>query len=125
MIFMVGFIAGCSARMVHTPMDEAATPVPATIHRAAMSEHTLNTAWSLVADGQYAKAEGVLIRWLDTTGPDDDAAHAKALFWLGYCQERQNRPEPARQTYELLITKFPSSPPADQARRRLGRLAGR
>jgi len=89
--------------------------------RTASNEHTLNTAWNLAADGEYAKAERVLLRWLNAAQGADDEARAKAMFWLGYCQERQGRRQAARQTYETVIDRYGGSKPAAQARRRLAR----
>jgi len=116
-----GLVAGCSALPTPGVPAGLTDPLPPTCSRPTSTQHTLNTAWSLAAEGRYANAEQVLARWL-RTARSDDPARAKALFWMGWCQQRQGRPDVARRTYELLIERHPRSAAAAQAERRLERL---
>ncbi len=83
-----------------------------------------NAAVALVTDLKYAEAEAAflaMIPQLESSGAWTQAA--EAIFWLGFCQEKDGRGDQARATYQRLQRVYPGTPAATQAAERLKRLA--
>ncbi len=53
------------------------------------------------------------------------ADKSKELFDTAQLEEKQNNPEHARQLYQEIVTKYPKSPLAKQARDRLAAIGGK
>ena len=86
---------------------------------AAPDQTVFESAWDLVQAGDFGRGEEAFRAWLARHGDVADPRTPKAMFWLGYCLEKQGKGRPARELYQSLIGRFPSSPAADQARQRL------
>ena len=83
-----------------------------------------DAAVARVSDLKYAEAEAAfleLIPRLESSGAWTHAA--EAIFWLGFCQEKDGRGDQARATYRRLQRVYPGTPAATQAAERLKRLA--
>lgn len=82
-----------------------------------------NAAVALVAEQRYQEAaanfNGIFQAF--EAGGDEDGA-AESMFWIGFCQEKQQRGDQARDLYKRLISKYPETPAARQAAERLARL---
>ena len=67
-------------------------------------------------DAAAAKFQQVIGQF-DAAG---DMVHtAEAMFWLGFCREKLDRDDQARQAYVTVIERFAGSTPAEYARQRL------
>jgi len=83
----------------------------------------LDDAVALAAERKYAEAEtrlAALLPRLEQTA--DDARTAEAMFWLGFCHEKQGRLATAESFYRRLVDRCGGTKAADQARWRLSRL---
>lgn len=80
------------------------------------------SAWSLLATRDYPSAEEALRVWLSVHGPAEHPRTPKALLWLGYAREKQNRLRPALETYGELERRYPESAEAAVARGRAAAL---
>lgn len=102
-----------------TATEDVALPSPADGDIA----RDLDWAVELIAQLEYAQAADILERWApylqaDTTPP----RVAEVGFWLGYCSEKQDLLDEARDYYSLVLARFPREPAAAQAYRRLNAL---
>ena len=86
--------------------------------RATFEEAVALTA-NLCYDKAAEKFEEVLPRF--EAGGDRKRA-SEAMFWLGYCREKQGRTDEARRLYRKLRLRYWRTPPAKQADRRLDAL---
>lgn len=73
--------------------------------------------WAALREGRNADAIAAFDRAVDPMVAED------ALYWAAIASERDGDPAGARQRYEVLVDKFPSSPRSKQARAALSRLA--
>lgn len=116
--------AGCAARARSSYSDAVADrnygsalllgrPASAPISPARTQ---FEAAWKLLDEGQYARAEGAFADWLESHGSDPQAP--EAMFFLAYARQKQGRDASA--AYRQLIDRFPDSPSAAAARRRVG-----
>jgi TolA-binding protein len=106
------------------PQDKAAlsrTPAAAAdIRSAARDAAALDDAVARVADLQYAQAAAMLAPLIDRFESAPDATRCgEAIFWLGYCHEKQLRPADARTLYTRAAGVYGSTPGGQMAARRL------
>jgi tetratricopeptide (TPR) repeat protein len=83
----------------------------------------LNQAVMLVGQRQYADAAdklSALLAGLRTAG--DRQRSAEAMFWLGYCYEKQGGPDVAATWYRRAVRVYPWTPAARLAAERLRHL---
>ncbi len=137
-LLLLGGLAGCSAHSPHKLERESELhkdmaylrPLPAasvaadddgaTERRAALDE-----ALGLVSDLKYAQAAARLRELVPVAElAGDDATASEALFWLGYCAEKQGDAQQAEGYYERVNLAYPKSRAAQQARLRLRQLKG-
>jgi TolA-binding protein len=88
------------------------------------AQKNFDQAVALVAQLRYDEAADKLSplpEAFDAAG--DPARAAEALFWLGYCHEKQGRTDRAASLYQNVIRSFPATPAARQAADRLSRLS--
>ena len=114
-VWLAAWLGGCAAapkpQADRLPASAAVAPRSALeADEQGLYEH----AWSLVEAGRYAEAEEAYRSWLSVHGRISRARTPKAMFWLGYCQEKLGRTETALRSYDELREKFP----ADEAARR-------
>lgn len=87
---------------------------------AAHGQAALDDAIARVAELQYAQAatalEGLVERF---RAGGDGPRCAEAMFWLGYCHEKQARPHEARELYSRAAQSYTGTPGAAMAQRRL------
>mgnify|MGYP006310031023 CR=1 FL=1 len=73
---------------------------------------------------EYAKAETEIRQLLVRFESVDDPRYtSRALFWLGYCCEKQGAAEQAQSYYQRVAGRYPDTRPGELARQRLGYLA--
>jgi tetratricopeptide (TPR) repeat protein len=83
----------------------------------------LEEAVALAAQLHYEQAQErltTLLPQLEARG--DRARTAEAMFWLGFCDEKEGRPEQAKCWYQRVAGAYAGTPAAAQARQRLERL---
>ena len=86
---------------------------------------TFNDAVSLVESLRYEEAAGKFRQVFDNfVSAGDRQRAAEALFWLGFCREKQRRPAEARAIYVRLSEEYAGTRAAQQAGERLSRLSG-
>jgi TolA-binding protein len=108
--------AGCSVQ------GRSAMEIPA---RHPVASVELDDAVTLVTQGLYEEAAtklGPLATRFESRGDADLAA--KALFWHGYCFEKQGDADQASALYTRVVRGYPNSPAARQAAARLEILRG-
>jgi len=123
LVFLVAaFLGGCS--MMRDPFpkrDTSSQPSTAPIQRSTVGAmKAYRTALKLIDELEYAAAEiklqAVSVQF-DRAG---DIEHtAESTFWLGFCREKLQQDDLARQAYVSVIQRFPDSKPAKQAQQRL------
>jgi len=129
-------VAGCAAR---GPYDHRFRP--GAVRRDL--DAGFDEAVALAADGRYdpaAERFGRLAEMYeyeqqseavpDAAGQPDTRAlgrgrAAEAVFWLGYCREKQGLADEAAKHYRRVIDEYGGAPAARQARLRLAHLEGR
>lgn len=87
------------------------------------AEEEFAAALELVAELQYDEAAAKLfplIAKFKSAGSPPRAA--EAVFWTGYCHEKQGHADEARQFYDLVLREYPGTPASSQAAERLARL---
>jgi TolA-binding protein len=121
-LFAAALLGGCSA---HAPMyymgalnDQEAGPARAGARETSARE-SFESAWQLVQAGEFAKGEDAFRVWLADRQGANDPQTPNAMFWLGYCLEKQGKAEQSRELYQQVIDRFAASPAAQQARQRL------
>lgn len=100
--------------------------VVATTMPAAEAVKVFDQALALVADLRYEQAGAKfrsVVDSLDEAG--DHRRAAEAVFWFGYCREKQGYLDSAKKLYKRLIEKFPNSAAAGGATDRLAALGGK
>lgn len=111
LLLALAAIGGCAA----SPgmFQHFATTQPA-------GEEATNRAVALIADEQYQQAVDIL-EPLVTRGPaaGDSRHYPTALFWLGFCRERQGQLPLAMEHYRRVVTAWPDSQAARLAAQRL------
>lgn len=120
MVLVLAAVAGCAAGQ---PLRQGgATPGPPTgYNMQALSD--FDEAVALTSQLRYSEAEVKLASLLAAFESGGDHRRAsETLFWLGYCDEKQGRPDQARDIYQRLAKDFPGSPVCRQASLRLANL---
>jgi hypothetical protein len=130
-------VAGCNAMEVKGPGRAASerTIAPAVARRkAASSRPALTTPRSAPAADLQQLEEAILLastlKYEESTGKlmdliprlgavGDEVALAEATFWLGYCREKQGRPDRAVALYQQVSRQYSATPAAGMARQRL------
>ncbi len=123
-------LAGCSAATQWAGAiaadERATTPETVTAYEqmaAAQDASELAAARERVLAGDYADAAARLVTLIPRLEARPDRRHAAAaVFWLGYCREKQRRPDEAAALYRRLTGEYADEPAARQAARRLGLL---
>jgi len=83
----------------------------------------LNEAVTLAAELRYDEAAERLSSLLPTLRASGDRQRlAEAMFWLGYCREKQGRLDLAGAWYDRVTAVCPKTPAAAQAAERRSRL---
>jgi len=124
-------VAGCAAAYKSQHMAEprwAGLPARAVPHPRAEAADVaeLNEAISLIYKLQYEQAAARLTGLTGRLEASGDATRAaEALFWLGYCREKQGRIDEAVQLYRRILQAYGDTPAARQASQRLWRLRAR
>ena len=114
-------LAGCTAQDEVRQRATAGTVRPAPPSRERLA---LESAVALAAELKYDQAAGKLAGLaprLHAAG--DRTGAAEAMFWLGYCLEKQRRYELARHWYGRVRDTYPGTPAARLAGQRLGGVA--
>ncbi len=78
--------------------------------------------WEMFNAGRFAQAEQALAVWVADHGQPDNPRTPKAMFLLGYCREKLDRPEAARRVYRQILGDHGQAAAAGLARDRLKRL---
>jgi len=115
----LGVAGGCAetSSTGFSPPIAPAEPV-ARYGRQALRE--LETAIDLAGKLKYAEAEAMLTRLLRIfEAARDDRRAAEVMFWLGYCNEKQNRRRAAESFYDRVVKRYPKASAAREAIRRL------
>ncbi len=102
-------LTGCMARQP----GRLELPTRGTQHDVAM----LDEAVALTLNGEHAVAAEKLLEVaprFEAAGDRRRAAHA--MFWLGFCRQRQGRNADARRAYTSVIKTYPEQPAAEKAR---------
>jgi tetratricopeptide (TPR) repeat protein len=108
-------LAGC--------MAAEPTVGKARYHKQVQSE--LDRAVAQAAEGEYVAAAAEFQRLAETLERAGDRPHAaEALFWLGFCREKQGATGRARELYQRVERQYADAPAAEQAARRLRTLSG-
>lgn len=100
--------------------------VVATTMPAEDAVKVFDQALALVADLRYEQAGAKfrsVVDSLDEAG--DHRRAAEAVFWFGYCREKQGHLDSAKKLYKRLIEKFPKSVAAGRAADRLAALGSK
>lgn len=108
-------LSGCMAQIEYRP-SSAGRPRPQDVA-------ALNEAVELVAQLKYADAADKLSGLIPLLRTAGDRQHAaEAMFWLGYCYEKQGGAAVAATWYERVKGMYPNTPAARQAEQRLRQL---
>jgi len=109
-------LAGCSAAYRPERLPLTATP--------AHTDKAIDEAMSLAMQLKYQEAsdrfEAVFPR-LHAAG--DTAGAAEAMFWVGYCYEKQGRKTQAAEWYKRVVRAYLWEPAASEAAKRYARLS--
>ena len=96
---------------------------PLRIEPAAQNDQAFEEAMALVAQLNYPQAldkfEAIFPR-LHAAG--DTARAAEAMFWVGYCYEKQGQKDAALDWYKRVVRAYLWEPAASEAAKRLTRL---
>ncbi len=112
-------LAGCAQ---YSPWSNA-RPRPVVVSQADLA--TFNDAISLTESLHYEAAAGKFQQVFDSfTIAGDRKRAAEAMFWLGFCREKQHRSVEARAIYLRLADEYAGTRAAHQADQRLSRLSG-
>ena len=128
LLSLTAMLAGCAAqappadyRQYQPAAAGTVGPVPPSRDRLA-----LEAAVALAADLKYDQAADRLAELIPRLHAAGDRTHAaEAMFWLGYCLEKQQRYDLAQHWYRRVGSTYPDTPAARQAARRLGRMGRR
>jgi TolA-binding protein len=112
-------LAGCGSERI----QDSAKLKKAAPTQADMT--ALDQALAMVENGQYREAELRLESLASRFESLDNAdLSAKALFWQGFCCEKDDRTEKAKDLYNRVLRAYPATPAARQASDRLKPLLG-
>jgi TolA-binding protein len=121
-VFVAAFLGGCAVMKEQFPKrDTSSKPSATAVPRSVVGAMKVyRNALKLIDELEYAAAEiklqTVSIQF-DRAGDIDHTA--ESTFWLGFCREKLQHDDLARQAYVSVIQRFPNSKPAKQAQQRL------
>ena len=117
-LLVPAFLAGCEAGRV--PMPQAGSDGPVQLDpRMALERSPLDEAVAMVLQDRYQEASqrlATLVPRYERHGQPKLAA--EAIFWLGFCREKQARAPEAVALYERVLTDYPDQPAAEEAKTR-------
>ncbi len=116
-ILAAAFAVGCAEH----DLEE---PAPRTTRYDRHVEGELDDAVAMAAEGRYSSAAAELARLAkkyDAT--QDDELAAAAMFWYGFCLEKQGQIDQAQEIYEHLERRYADMPVIKQVRPRLRMLS--
>jgi hypothetical protein len=121
MLLVCAAAAGCSVAEYSPPPERD----PETDLRATAAElAAFDEAQELIAGQRYAEAQARLSPLPPAFARAGDTDRAsRSLFWLGFCHEKQDRPQTASDLYTQVIQRYPDTPAERQAATRLAALA--
>ncbi len=108
---------GCMGKQAREPSPDARYR-PATYADVEVLS-TFNKAVLAAADGHYPEAVSLFeeaSRQFKLQG--DLARAAEAVFWIGYCYEKQSRPTEAAKFYRRVMETYPNTRASRQAQER-------
>lgn len=109
-------IAGCRASYSPAELPQTLTP--------ARNNQAFDEAMDLVMQLKYQEASDrftTVFPRLHATG--DTAGAAEAMFWVGYCHEKQGQKAQAANWYKRVVRAYLWEPAASEAYKRLARLS--
>lgn len=114
-------LGGCAVMQDFVPgMKKQGSPeAQAKPEQAAALEQAVALVTELRYDEAIEKLR-FLLPALQASG--DTQRTAEAMFWIGFCHERQSRFDQATVWYRRTVNEYPDTPAAEQARQRLPRL---
>ncbi|MDY7010862.1 MAG: hypothetical protein SVV80_08950 [Planctomycetota bacterium] len=113
-------LTGCAE---YSPWPKDTRSRPSIVNEADLA--TFNEAILLTESLRYEEASEKFRQAFDRFSiAGDRQRSAEALFWLGFCLEKQHRSAEAREIYVRLAEEYAETRAADQAVRRLSRLSG-
>ena len=124
MVLVIAGACGC-AEMRHRMglLDSeppAPSPSPPPAHYGERVLADFHEALGLAQRLQFGDAEAKLSHLLPIFQTAGDETHAaEAMFWLGYCNEKQGRPDRASTYYQRVRSEHPDSRAAAAAGQRL------
>lgn len=99
----------------------AEAPLTPALVRAGPRER-FEVAWRMIADQKFASAAREFEAWLDEFAQPQQPLTPRAMFWLGYCRERQGQFDRARDAYAQVQQTFPASSAARLAAERAAQM---
>lgn len=116
-LLTVAFAAGCGAPALQETAGKA-------VAYDKQAESELDQAVAMAARGRYTAAAVEFERLAEKYRRDEDHARAAtAMFWLGFCMEKQGHIEQAREIYEHLERQYADEPGVYRSRQRLEMLS--
>lgn len=105
--------------------QQTSAPLPVTAMRANSNvQADMDNAVLLVSRLEYDAAVNKLTNLAAICRQSGDKARlAEALFWLGFCKEKQGTLPAAKEFYQQAVKESPKSPAAGQAHRCLDAMA--
>jgi len=114
-------LGGCSS--ISGMLGVQHQPKPAAAQAKPEQAAALEQAVALVTELRYDEAIEKLRFLLPALQASGDTQRtAEAMFWIGFCHERQSRFDQATVWYRRTVNDYPDTPAAEQARQRLPRL---
>ena len=122
LLLIAAALGGCA---MEAPEPNQYKFAPARIARQREAA-ILEEAVALAAELRFEPAAEKFQQVLDRSLPAGDRQHAcEAMFWLGYCREKQGRRTEAVELYQRVISDFAGSRAAALAQQRLSQLQAR
>lgn len=113
----IAVCAGCSANGQYLSGDSPGSKV---IHNPGRAIPEFNNAVAMIGDLKFAAAQARLEAVLPTLQQAGDKNRsAEATFWIGFCLEKQNRPQAAVEEYRKVPQDYPGTLAARAASMRL------
>ena len=112
-------LGGCSISKMLGVQRDVNPAAQAKPEQAAALEQAVALVTELRYDEAIEKLR-FLLPALQASG--DTQRTAEAMFWIGFCHERQSRFDQATVWYRRTVNDYPDTPAAEQARQRLPRL---
>lgn len=111
------FVCGCAMQNYREVPADNTGAVPRSVVGVMI---VYREALALIDKEEFAAAAAKFEQVFGQFDAAGDVVHsAEAMFWLGFCREKLNQNDLARQTYVMVIQRFAGTKPADYARQRL------